>query len=606
MKAAVLRALLLFVCLGAVLIFPARSVPWAIAESVSEPDAPFFEIGDSRSFYVIRSSTSETISVEARLLWLGDHLALWADCDVSELISESVAAGLSDFDRRVYPFMHEVFGWEASPGVDGDTRIHALVTDKIGIGILGYFSSRDSFPPDQVAYSNGMELILLSDSLLRFGGERIVNTLAHEFQHMIHFHHDANEGSPFDEGFSGFAEELAGERFSDAYEAAFFRNPDTSLTVWRTEPSALPSYGATYLFTKYIVDRLGLGFLLPWGEAQSNGFDGLDEALTREGIRFSADELYLGWLQANLALARRERKDVGYRSFPRVPAVSLAEMVKPLPCETGRISGSTEPYGAVYYDLDCPAGSALVTVRFDPEAPIVAFPDRTAENDENAVFWSGGENNSAAALTRFFSLPDSENPIRLDFWIVYDLEDAFDYFYLSVSRDEGVSWETLPLAGGSSENRSGFNLGNGLTGRSGGWREISVDLSAFAGERIALKFETITDQAVSGDGVMLDDIRIEALDFFDSAETGGSGWISDGFRITKNRTPLPFGVIRRTLSENKKDAVYSADLVAAGAPFQFVCDFASDRGSDCIFALTAMSRISREAGNFAVDIAFRD
>lgn len=593
--------------LVSVLIFVWLTVGVPSAGAASETEPVSVQIGGHRSFYVIRSSTSETISVDAALVWLGDHLALWVDRDVTEPISESVEAGLDDFDRRVYPWMHQIFGTEASPGVDGDERIHALVTNKIGIGILGYFSSRDSFPPDQVAFSNGMELILLSDSLLRFGGERIVNTLTHEFQHMIHFHHDPDEGSPFDEGFSGLAEELTGERFSDAYESAFFRNPNTSLTIWRTEPSALPSYGATYLFTKYVTDRLGIEILLPWGEAQANGFDGLDEALARKGIPLSADELYLDWLQANLALARREEPAVAYRSLTRAPIGNFREMVKTLPCEAGQFSGSTEPYGAVYYDLDCAAGSAMITVAFEPEAAITAFPSRGA-GETNSVYWSGAENNSVASMSRTFTLPMMEKPIWLEFSIATDLEASFDYFYLMVSRDGEDRWETLPLPGGSSENRSGFNLGNGLTGTSGGWREVKVDLSAYAGETVTLKFEVVTDQAVVGDGVMLDDIRIAAIDFFDPADAGPAdqGWRGDGFLATKNRIPLPFGVIRRSASEDQKEALYSAAWVAAGAPFQFSCAFAPGRNSDCTFAVTAMSRISRIAGNFTVEIELSD
>ena len=103
----------------------------------------------------------------------------------------------------------------------------------------------------------------------------------------------------------------------------------------------------------------------------------------------------------------------------------------------------------------------------------------------------------------------------------------YDYLYLLASIDNGASWWMLPLPGGREDRTSGFNLGNGLSGRNGSWERMELDLSEFAGERLTLRFDVVTDQAVCGDGVFLDDFRIDAIGYVDpvdTVETGETGW----------------------------------------------------------------------------------
>lgn len=578
---------------------------------------PDWKIGDRRIFYIIDSDNLETVEADGEIAWIGDSLVVWLDRDLSRKLPETIVEGLRDFDERVVPLMHQVFGSEASPGIDGDRRIHALITNKLGRGILGYFSSRDTVHPDIVPKSNGMEMFMLSDELLRYDGARIVNTLSHEFQHMIHFFQDANEGSNIDEGFSGFAEAFTGERFSDMYENAFFRNPDTSMTLWRTEPSAIPNYGASYLFVKYVSERFGVEFLRPWALAQGNNLDGLDEALAAVGSELSADDVYLDWVKANLALLFEERTENGYLSLDRAPVPDRAASITELSCENGTISGETLPYGTRFFSVGCRDGDARISVAFEPTVPLTAI----AEPNDGPFFWSGAENNSVASLERVFNLPGDAVPIRFSFSIRYDLEPDYDYLYLLASIDDGANWRVLPLPGGQEDRTAEFSLGNGLSGRNGDWERMELDISEFAGERLTLRFDVITDQAVSGDGVLLDDFRIDAIGYEDTVEvgeTGKTGWRTsrDGFIVAENRLPLPFGVVGRVLPagaadsaleliENKKDPLYWTERSAPDVPVRFDCSFAGSDGEEepCVFGVTSMNRASRAAGKFTIEIS---
>jgi len=69
----------------------------------------------------------------------------------------------------------------------------------------------------------------------------------------------------------------------------------------------------------------------------------------------------------------------------------------------------------------------------------------------------------------------------LDFQAWYDLEDQFDYVYLSASSDNGKTWQILPGRQTTPDRATGNNYGMGWTGSSGSnWIDEEVDLSAFA------------------------------------------------------------------------------------------------------------------------------
>ncbi|HSG98527.1 MAG TPA: choice-of-anchor J domain-containing protein, partial [candidate division Zixibacteria bacterium] len=101
----------------------------------------------------------------------------------------------------------------------------------------------------------------------------------------------------------------------------------------------------------------------------------------------------------------------------------------------------------------------------------------------------------------------------LKFWMWYDIETDWDYFYVHVSIDGGLTFVNLAHPSLTTEtNPNGMNLGAGITGASGGWIEAGFDLSGYAGQQIYLRFAYYTDYSVRGEGVYLDDISF--VDFY--------------------------------------------------------------------------------------------
>jgi hypothetical protein len=90
------------------------------------------------------------------------------------------------------------------------------------------------------------------------------------------------------------------------------------------------------------------------------------------------------------------------------------------------------------------------------------------------------------------------------------------------------------------ENPSGNSYGCGLNGQTNGWREERVDLSDFAGEEVTLRFDYVTDAAVNGVGMVIDDIRLEAIDYFTDFEIDEDGWRAEGFVRVQNVLPQSF------------------------------------------------------------------
>lgn len=110
----------------------------------------------------------------------------------------------------------------------------------------------------------------------------------------------------------------------------------------------------------------------------------------------------------------------------------------------------------------------------------------------------------------------------LRFWMWYDIETDWDYFYMQISNDGGYDYQNLahPVLS-SNTNPNGTNVGNGITGASGDWIEVEFDLSAFVGQTVYLRFSYFTDWGVRGEGVYLDDINL--VEFYDSSTVIASG-----------------------------------------------------------------------------------
>jgi len=114
----------------------------------------------------------------------------------------------------------------------------------------------------------------------------------------------------------------------------------------------------------------------------------------------------------------------------------------------------------------------------------------------------------------------------LKFWTWYGIEDDWDYFYVQLSTDDGFTFTNLANDLTTDIDPNGLNLGNGITGSSGGWVHAKFDLSAYVGLPVIFRFAYFTDLYYLEEGVYLDDIEnVDAYGF----ETEISSSITDTF-----------------------------------------------------------------------------
>ncbi|HKJ56422.1 MAG TPA: immune inhibitor A domain-containing protein [Nitriliruptoraceae bacterium] len=115
----------------------------------------------------------------------------------------------------------------------------------------------------------------------------------------------------------------------------------------------------------------------------------------------------------------------------------------------------------------------------------------------------------------------------------HDIEEDWDYAYLVVSDDDGASWTEVETNLSTTSDPNGQNFGFGITGSSGGWTELTADLSAWTGDTL-VGFRYWTDVAAVEPGISLDEIAVTGAPVL-GAEDGDPAITADptdGFRET--------------------------------------------------------------------------
>jgi hypothetical protein len=126
-------------------------------------------------------------------------------------------------------------------------------------------------------------------------------------------------------------------------------------------------------------------------------------------------------------------------------------------------------------------------------------------NSGSQSFYGGRTNSRDARLTMAVGM-DVNSGDTLTFWTWYDIETDWDYAYVEVSADGGAHYRSIPGSITTTYNPNGSNLGNGITGSSGGWVKARFSLDSVADSTVLVRFRYRTDSYVLGEGIYVDDI----------------------------------------------------------------------------------------------------
>ena len=124
----------------------------------------------------------------------------------------------------------------------------------------------------------------------------------------------------------------------------------------------------------------------------------------------------------------------------------------------------------------------------------------------------------------------------MKFWISYDIETDWDFAFVEISEASSGVWTTLEDKNGQTTTNTGQSCTSdwvdeihpflahymdadcnpmGITGvwhaitdNSGGWQQVEMDLSAYAGKTVEIHIGYATDWNTQGLGVFVDDIEL--------------------------------------------------------------------------------------------------
>ena len=241
------------------------------------------------------------IQVSATLEYHGDFCYVWVAQDSlgagSTQITSAEARSIGEafngtgpaYDDGIYRLVSNLFGFEhgggvgGDGGVDEDQHVSILIYDidydygDPGAKIVGYFWAKDHYTQAQldsvygagVLQSNEAEMFYLDAEFVKNHFQIAVSTLAHEYQHMIHFNRKFLENGVasetwFDEMLSMLAEDLLQDHLgidnADSpkargleFNSYYF---ESGVTDWLST-NVLASYASAYVFGAFLARNYG-------------------------------------------------------------------------------------------------------------------------------------------------------------------------------------------------------------------------------------------------------------------------------------------------------------------------------------------------------------
>ncbi len=196
------------------------------------------------------------------------------------------------FEDEIGPRLHEAYGFDPQPGIDDDPTVTILLLDirdalyhnrSADTYVAGYFEPDNekrqvNLPDDR--RSNEREMVYIDIAgPTDLGGNAVLQRVAHEFSHLILWHHDSDEDNWVSEGLAELAIFISGFGHPEGHVQPYLASPQSSLTYWI---GTARDYGKVYLFFLYLHDRFARDdptWLQRFVAHPANGMDGLRAVL---------------------------------------------------------------------------------------------------------------------------------------------------------------------------------------------------------------------------------------------------------------------------------------------------------------------------------------
>ena len=239
------------------------------------------------------------------------------------------------------------------------------------------------------------------------------------------------------------------------------------------------------------------------------------------------------------------------------------------------------------------------------------------------AIYTGQGNDMNHYLSTSFDLRSvaANQPLELSFDSWFKIEADWDYLYIEAKAGDGDYQRLMPKDKDSPEDsqsvmpsrkgHEGSGSIPGLTGRSGdldgdgkvetakgcdqdadkvmaedrvgqqtidpcetaGWVNVQIDLEAYRGKVVDLRFHYFTDGAAVEDGALVDNIRLDAIGYLEDFESKKlAGWSNNGFTLSggEHHLPVPHFYLleyRDPYASFDKVKNYDANLAKPGFSF---------------------------------------
>ena len=286
-----------------------------------------------------REELSATLQAPTIKLYFYIDDAWWNSLTGSQQdeVRKSLNSLASEFESKIYPFLTSAFGFEDKPGIDKDEKITVLIHPMVDMA-GGYFNTADGYSKLEAPFSNQREMVYLNSKYINSSQNAAL--LAHEFMHLITLNqkekkYKATEEVWLNEVRSEYAPTFLG--YDDKYQGSnlerrvghFLSDPTNSLTDWRNDSG---DYGATNLFSQYLVDQYGVEILKDSLQTPKVGIDSLNYALEKNRASENFSQVFTNWTIANLIndCSIGERycyKNTNLKDFRVVPLTNYLPLV---------------------------------------------------------------------------------------------------------------------------------------------------------------------------------------------------------------------------------------------------------------------------------------
>jgi len=187
-------------------------------------------------------------------------------------------------------------------------------------------------------------------------------------------------------------------------------------------------------------------------------------------------------------------------------------------------------------------------------------------------------------------------PISMSFAMWYDLETDYDYVFLETSTD-GETWQILTTPSGTAEDPSGNSYGWGYNGQTNDWVTEEIDLSEFAGQKVQVRFEYVTDAALNGEGFLLDDVQIDAINYQSDFEADDGGWEGSGFARVENVLPQTYRLALIT-----KGDTTTVTQIPLNPDQTTEIPLSLNAGDEAVLVVTGTTRFTRLPAAYEIEI----